>query len=144
MHKYHYQNSTPETSELSPPYQHPDLLHRQPTLPTEVDRRLRRGTLSRHVRPRHAAVDDEVGPVDEAAFVACEEEDGLGLLDGFAEAASGEVDFAAVALGGVVAEPVLEEGGAGEKETWLSQVVRDQNRWGMPRGLTLMERDTAR
>ena len=32
------------------------------------------------------------------------------------------MDFAAMALGGVVAEPVLEEGGAGERERWLSKV----------------------
>lgn len=37
----------------------------------------------------------------------------MGLLDGFAVAAGGEVDFAAVALVCVVAEPVLEEGGTG-------------------------------
>ena len=47
------------------------------------------------------------------------------MLDGFAEAAGGEVDFAAVALGGVVAEPVLEERGAGERGRWLSEVVGD-------------------
>lgn len=34
------------------------------------------------------------------------------LLDGLAEAAGREVDFAAVALGGVGAEEGLEEGGA--------------------------------
>ena len=90
------------------------MAHHRPTSPTEIGRRLRRGTLSRHVRPRHAAVDDEVGPIDETALVAGEEEGGLSLLDGFAEAAGGEMDFAAVALGGVVAEPVLEERGAGE------------------------------
>ena len=95
--------------------------HHQPhhTSPRKISRRLRRGPLRRHVRPRHAAVDDEVGPVDEAALVAGEEEDGVRLLDGLAEAAGGKVDFAAVALGGVVAEPVLEERGAGEGEGWF-------------------------
>lgn len=71
------------------------------------------GWMNGGTHPRHAAVDDEVGAVDEAALVAGEEEDGVRLLDGFAEAAGGEVDLAAVPLGGVVAEPVLEEGRAG-------------------------------
>ena len=60
----------------------------------------------------HTPVNDKVGPVHEAAFVTGEEEDCLSLLDGFAEAAGGEVDFAAVALGCVVAEPVLKQGRA--------------------------------
>lgn len=60
----------------------------------------------------HATVDDEVSAVYEAAFVAGEEEHRLRLLNSFAETAGGEVDFASVALGSVVAEPVLEEGGA--------------------------------
>lgn len=63
----------------------------------------------------HATVNDKVGAVDEAGLVAGEEEDGLGLLDGLAEAAGGEVDFTAVALLLVVAEPVLEKRGA---EIW--------------------------
>lgn len=61
---------------------------------------------------RHTAVNHKVGPVDKAAFVAGEEEDGMGLLDGFAEAAGWEMDLAAVALGCVVAEPVLKQGRA--------------------------------
>ena len=65
--------------------------------------------------PRHPPINHEISPVDKTALVAREEEDGLGLLDRFAEAAGWEVDFAAVALGGIVAEPVLEEGGAGGK-----------------------------
>ena len=60
----------------------------------------------------HTPVNDKVGPVHEAAFVAGQEENGLGLLDGFAEAAGGEVDLTAVALGCVVAEPVLKQGRA--------------------------------
>lgn len=48
--------------------------------------------------------------VDEAGLIGSEEEDGLGLLDGLAEATSGEVNLATHALGDVVAEPVLEEG----------------------------------
>ena len=37
------------------------------------------------------------------------------LLDSLAETTAGEVDFAAETLGVVVAEPVLEEGGAGTR-----------------------------
>ena len=70
------------------------------------------GKFGRRTYPRHTAVDDKVGPVDEATLVAGQEENGLSLLDCFAEAAGREVDLAAVALGCVVAEPVLEEGGA--------------------------------
>lgn len=66
----------------------------------------------------HSAVYDEISAVDEAALVAGEEENGLGLLDGFAEAAGGEVDFAAVALGLVVTEPVLEERSTGKVSMW--------------------------
>lgn len=57
----------------------------------------------------HATVNDKVGAVDEAGLVTGEEDDGLGLLNGLTEAASGEVDLTAVALGLVVAEPVLEK-----------------------------------
>lgn len=89
--------------------------------------------------PRHAAVDDEVGPVDEAALVAGEEQDGVGLLDSFAEAAGGEVDLAAVPLGGVVAEPVLQEGRAGGGG--LDDLVVGRRRWGVGE-LTLEERGT--
>lgn len=49
--------------------------------------------------------------VHEAGLIAREEQHGLGLLDGLAEAAGREVDLAAGALGGVVAEPVLQERG---------------------------------
>jgi len=55
----------------------------------------------------HASIDNEVRPIYEAALVAGEEEDGVGLFDGFAEASGWEMDLAAVALGCVVAEPVL-------------------------------------
>ena len=77
---------------------------------------------------RHPPIDRKVRPVDETALVACEEEDGVGLLDGFAEAAGGKVDFAAETLGGVVAEPVLEEGGA------VIVFVRKARREGGERG----------
>lgn len=62
----------------------------------------------------HAAVDDKVSAVDEAALVAGEEEHGLGLLDGFAEAAGGEVDLATVALSRIISEPILKKGCAGK------------------------------
>lgn len=64
------------------------------------------------ITPRHAAVNHEIRAVDEAALVAGKEKHCLSLLNSFTEAASREVDFAAVTLGLVVAEPVLKEGGA--------------------------------
>lgn len=72
--------------------------------------------MKRETYLRHPPINDKIRPVDEGTLVAGEEEHGLSLLDGFAEAAGGEVDLAAVALGGVVAEPVLEEGRAGEAD----------------------------
>jgi hypothetical protein len=75
-----------------------------------VDWGLRGRALGRRVALGHAAVDDKVGAVDEAALVAGKEYDGLRLLHGLAESAGGEVHFAAVAFGRIVAEPVLEEG----------------------------------
>ena len=66
----------------------------------------------------HATVDNKVRAVYEAAFVAGEEEDGVGLFDGFAEAAGWKMYLAAVALGCVVAEPVLKEGGAAYGRHW--------------------------
>jgi hypothetical protein len=67
-------------------------------------------SLGSGVAPSHTAVNDEIGTVDEAALVAGKEYDGLRLLHGLAESAGGEVHFAAVAFGRIVAEPVLEEG----------------------------------
>lgn len=60
----------------------------------------------------HAAINDEVLSVDETTFIASQEEHCLSLLYCFTETAAGEVDFATVALGCVVAEPILEEWGA--------------------------------
>lgn len=76
-------------------------------------RRLRRRSLGRGIASRHTAIDYKVRAIDKAALVASEEQDSLSLLDSLAEAARREVDFAAVTLGLVVAEPVLEKGGAG-------------------------------
>ena len=79
-------------------------------LPGVVAGRSSRRAGGRCVALGHSAVDDEVRAVDEAALVASQEEDCLRLLDSLAETAAGEVDFAAVALLNVVAEPVLEQG----------------------------------
>ena len=62
--------------------------------------------------PRHPSINDEIRPVHEPALIARQEKYRLRLLDGFAEAAGREMDFTTVALGRVVAEPVLEEGRA--------------------------------
>ena len=56
-----------------------------------------------------STVHHKVSRVDEAALVAGKEEHCLGLLDGLAETTRGEVDLAAVALGLVVAQPVLKQ-----------------------------------
>jgi len=64
---------------------------------------------------RHPSINDKISSVHKAALVAGEEEHSLRLLDSFAETAGGEMDFASVALGSVVAEPVLKEGRAVKK-----------------------------
>ena len=63
----------------------------------------------RSTYPRHPPINHKVGPVHKAALVAGQEQNGLSLLYGFAEAAGWEVDLAAVALGGIVPEPVLKQ-----------------------------------
>jgi hypothetical protein len=60
----------------------------------------------------HTTVNNEISAIDEAALVAGKEQYCLSLLDSLAETTSGEVDFATVTLGLVIAEPVLEEGSA--------------------------------
>lgn len=80
------------------------------SLPGVVAGRSSRRAGGRCVALSHSAVNDKVRAVDEAALVASQEEDCLRLLDSLAETAAGEVDFAAVALLNVVAEPVLEQG----------------------------------
>jgi len=89
------------------------VLPRSCSLPGVVLRRRSRGTSRRCVALSHTAINDEIRAINEARLVAGQEKDSLGLLDGLAEAAAGEVDFAAVALLGVVAEPVLQERCAG-------------------------------
>jgi hypothetical protein len=77
-----------------------------------VGRRLCRGTLGGGVATCHTTINNKVGTVDKAALIAGKEKNGLSLLNSLTEAASGEVDLAAVALGFVVSEPVLEKGSA--------------------------------
>lgn len=91
------------------------LPHRPYNLPRIVLRRCGRRASRRCVALGHTAIDDEIRAIDEARLVAGQEENSLGLLDGLAEAAAGEVHFAAVTLLGVVTEPVLQEGCAGER-----------------------------
>jgi hypothetical protein len=64
------------------------------------------------IAPGHTAVNNEVCTVDKAALVAGKEKYCLSLLNSLAETTCGEVDLAAVTLGLVVAEPVLEKWGA--------------------------------
>jgi hypothetical protein len=90
-----------------------------PVIAGVVVRCFSRWSLGSRVAPRHSAVNNKIGSVHEAALVAGKEENCLGLLDSFAETAGREVDFAAVTLGLVVAEPVLEQRGA----VFLSTVV---------------------
>jgi hypothetical protein len=61
----------------------------------------------------HPSVHHEIRPVDKAALVAGEKEHRLCLLDSLAEPARREVYLPAVALGLVIAQPVLQEGCAG-------------------------------
>jgi hypothetical protein len=83
-----------------------------PVVTGVVVRCLRRRSLGSGVAPRHAAIDHKVRAVDEAALVAGKEKDRLSLLNGLAKTTSREMNFTAVALGLVVAEPILEEGSA--------------------------------
>lgn len=60
----------------------------------------------------HSTVNNKVSSVDEAALVAGEEDDSVGLLDGLTETAGREVNLATETLGLVIAQPVLKKGGA--------------------------------
>jgi hypothetical protein len=93
------------------------VLHIAPHYTTSsgvVLRRSGRRAGGRCVALGHATIDDKVGTVDKTGLVAGKEKHSLCLLDGLAEAASGEVDFAAVTLLSVVAKPVLQEGSAAD------------------------------
>ena len=81
-------------------------------LASVVCRWFRCRTLGGDVALRHAAINHEVGAVDEAALVARKEDNGLRLLDGLAKSACWEVYLAAVTLRCVVTKPVLQERGA--------------------------------
>lgn len=59
--------------------------------------------------PSHSAIHNHFLAVHEPALIAGEEDHHLSLLNGFAEAAHGEVDFTAGALGEVVAEEVTKD-----------------------------------
>ena len=58
---------------------------------------------------RHSPINHEVGPIHETTLIAGQEQDGLSLFNGFAEAAGWEVHLAALAFGCVVTEPVLQQ-----------------------------------
>lgn len=60
----------------------------------------------------HAAINNEVLAIHEAAFITSEEQDSVGLLDSLAKAASGKVDLAAMAFCCVITQPVLQESSA--------------------------------
>jgi hypothetical protein len=74
-----------------------------------VVRCFRRWSLGGSVASRHAAVNHKVCAIDKTALVARKEKNCLSLLNGFTKTTSGEVDFTTVALGLVIAEPVLEK-----------------------------------
>ena len=67
--------------------------------------------LGGHVRLGQATVDDEIRGINEAALVAGQEDDGVGLFDGLSETAGREVNLATEALLLVITEPVLQQGG---------------------------------
>jgi hypothetical protein len=71
-------------------------------------------SLGRDIGLGQAAVDNKIGCVYKAALVAGQKDNGLGLLNGFAKAASREVHLAAESLGLVATEKVLEHGRAGQ------------------------------
>lgn len=81
-------------------------------LASVVLRWLRGRALRRDVALGHTTVDHKVRSIDEAALVTGKEKNCLCLLDSLAEATSGEVDFTAVPLRGIIAQPVLQERGA--------------------------------
>ena len=61
------------------------------------------------VAPGHTTVDDKVGTIDEAALIAGEEENTLGLLDGLTEPAGGEVHLTTESFGLIITQPVLQK-----------------------------------
>lgn len=69
-------------------------------------------TLRSHIRLGQTTIDDEVSRVDEAALIASQEDDGVGLFDGLSETTGREVNLTTEALLLVVTEPVLQKRGA--------------------------------
>ncbi len=69
------------------------------------------GGRGRKKRPHlaHAAVNNEIHAVDEAALIAGQEDNGVRLLNRLAEAAGRHVHQAPLPLGLVVAQPVLQQ-----------------------------------
>lgn len=81
-------------------------------LPCQVGRRSRGGTFRGDISSSHAAINNEISTIDEAALIAGKEEHRLSLLDSLTEAAGREVNLATVTLGLVITKPVLQECGA--------------------------------
>lgn len=82
-----------------------------PILASKVRRRRSSRALRSDISLGHTAIDDEVATVDEASLIARQKQHSLSLLDSLTKAAGGEVDGAPLALGLVVAEPVLQQRG---------------------------------
>jgi hypothetical protein len=61
---------------------------------------------------RHTTINYEICAVNKATLVTSKEENRLSLLNGLSETSSRKVNLAAVSLGLVVAEPVLQKWGA--------------------------------
>lgn len=58
---------------------------------------------------RHTPINDEIGTIDKRTLITRQKHHGVRDFNGFAEPTSGEMDFAPMTLGNVVAEPVLQE-----------------------------------
>lgn len=69
-------------------------------------------SISRLTYLAHSTVNNKVSSVDKAALVAGKENDGVSLLDGLTETAGREVNLTTETFGLVIAQPVLEKGGA--------------------------------
>ena len=63
----------------------------------------------------HATVNNKVGSIDKAALVTGQEDHRMSLLNGLSEPSHGEMHFAAVTLGLVITQPVLQEWSAGSQ-----------------------------
>lgn len=81
-------------------------------LRAQVLRRFRGRPLGSHISLGQAAVHHEVRGIDEAAFVAGQEDDSMSLLDRLTEPAGGKMDLATESLLLVVSKPILQKWGA--------------------------------